>query len=56
MFPRFRSKIRARGNLDHKHSFIDRTDWFSKKMKNEDGYEIAISDLDISENFDIWGK
>ena len=56
MFSRFRSKIRARGNLDDKHSFIDRTDWFSKKMKNEGGYEIAISDLNISQKFEIWVK
>ena len=48
MFSRFLSKITVHGNRGHKHSFKDRTDWFTKKHKIENGYKIAMPDFDIS--------
>ena len=48
MFSRFLSKITVHGNRGHEHSFKDRTDWFTKKHKIENGYKIAMPDFDIS--------
>ena len=49
-------KIRARGNRRHEYSFQDEPIGFQHNMQIEHGYQTAISDFEIFENFENLGK